>query len=113
MNVIVVNNFNRMSEEAAKLLVAQVRTKSGSVLGLATGSTPLGVYKLLAEYHQAGVDFSRVITFNLDEYIGLAPDHPQSYRYYMEENLFSKINIKQENTHVPSGIAPDQAGRRH
>jgi glucosamine-6-phosphate deaminase len=107
MNVIVVNNFNRMSEEAAKLLVAQVRTKPGSVLGLATGSTPLGVYKLLAEYHQAGVDFSRVITFNLDEYIGLAPDHPQSYRYYMEENLFSKINIKQENTHVPSGIAPD------
>ena len=89
------------------LLVAQVRTKPGSVLGLATGSTPLGVYKLLAEYHQAGVDFSRVITFNLDEYIGLAPDHPQSYRYYMEENLFSKINIKQENTHVPSGIAPD------
>jgi len=107
MNVIVVNNFNRMSEEAAKLLVAQVRTKPGSVLGLATGSTPLGVYKLLAEYHQAGVDFSRVITFNLDEYIGLAPDHPQSFRYYMEENLFSKINIKQENTHVPSGIAPD------
>lgn len=107
MNVIVVNNFDRMSEEAAKLLVAQVRTKPGSVLGLATGSTPLGVYKLLAEYHQAGVDFSRVITFNLDEYIGLAPDHPQSYRYYMEENLFSKINIKQENTHVPSGIAPD------
>ncbi|NLM41668.1 MAG: glucosamine-6-phosphate deaminase [Firmicutes bacterium] len=107
MNIVVVANYDSMSAEVAKLLYAQITRKPTSVLGLATGSTPLGVYKLLVEYHARGTDFSRLTTFNLDEYVGLAPDHPQSYNYYMKENLFSKVNLKPENTHVPNGLAPD------
>lgn len=107
MNVIVVNNFDRMSEEVAKIIRSQVQQKSNSVLGLATGSSPLSVYRLLGEYHERGLDFSQITTFNLDEYVGLAADHPQSYRYYMEENFFSKVNINKEKTFIPSGIAAD------
>lgn len=107
MNIVVVNNYDSMSEEVAKMVSAQIKCKPNSVLGLATGSSPLGVYKLLEEYHRSGVDFSQVVTFNLDEYVGLAADHPQSYRYYMEENLFSKVNVKRENSHIPNGTAKD------
>lgn len=107
MNIVVVSNFDSMSEEVAKIVIAQIRQKPSSVLGLATGSSPLGVYSLLEEYHNRGVDFSKVITFNLDEYVGLAGDHPQSYRYYMEQNLFARVNIKPEKTHIPNGIAQD------
>ncbi len=107
MNIVVTNNFDSMSEEVAKIVSAHIKQKLSSVLGLATGSSPLGVYRLLEEYHRRGVDFSQIITFNLDEYVGLSGDHPQSYRYYMEANLFSKVNIKPKNTHVPNGIARD------
>jgi len=107
MNIVVVANYDSMSAEVAKLLYAQITRKPTSVLGLATGSTPLGVYKLLVEYHARGTDFSRLTTFNLDEYVGLAPDHPQSYNYYMKENLFSNVHLNPENTHVPNGLAPD------
>lgn len=107
MKIVVVSNFDSMSAEVAKLVHAQITRKPKSVLGLATGSTPLGVYKLLAEYYEKGTDFSGITTFNLDEYVGLAPDHPQSYRYYMDENLFSKVNVKRENTHIPNGVAED------
>lgn len=107
MRVVVVSNFDSMSEEVAKMVTAQIRNKPVSVLGLATGSSPLGVYRLLAEYHESGVDFGRITTFNLDEYVGLAADHPQSYRYYMEENLFSKVHLERANTHVPNGTAVD------
>lgn len=107
MNIIVVDNFDRMSEEIANMVRSQIESKPASVLGLATGSSPLGVYKLLADYHAKGLDFSTVTTFNLDEYVGLAPDHPQSYRHYMEEHLFSKVNINREKTFIPSGIAED------
>lgn len=107
MNIVVVSNFDSMSEEVAKMVSAQIRQKPGSVLGLATGSSPLGVYSLLEEYYKRGVDFSQIITFNLDEYVGLAADHPQSYRYYMEQNLFSKVNMKPENVHIPNGVARD------
>jgi len=107
MNIVVVSNFDSMSEEVAKIVIAQIRRKPSSVLGLATGSSPLGVYSLLEEYHNRGVDFSKIITFNLDEYVGLAGDHPQSYRYYMEQNLFARVNIKPEKTHIPNGIAQD------
>lgn len=65
------------------------------------------MYKLLVEYHKMGTDFSKVTTFNLDEYVGLRPDHPQSYRWYMEENFFSKVNIKKEQTFIPNGVAED------
>lgn len=104
MRVIVMPNFESMSDQVAKMVTEQMARVPGSVLGLATGSTPLGVYRTLAEQ---GTDFSQVTTFNLDEYVGLAADHPQSYRHYMEENLFSKVNIQPKNTHVPNGVAPD------
>ena len=107
MRVVVVNNFDSMSDEVAKLVIAQIRRKPASVLGLATGSTPLGVYRLLGEYHKNGEDFSRLLTFNLDEYVGLPGDHPQSYRYYMEENFFSKVGIDRTRTHIPKGVASD------
>lgn len=109
MNVVVVNNYDRMSEEVAKLVRNQITAKPDSVLGLATGSTPLGVYRLLVEMGQMGLDFSGLTTFNLDEYVGLAGDHPQSYRYYMRENLFSQVNIGEGNTFIPNGSAADLA----
>lgn len=105
MNVVVVANFDSMSAEVAKMVFAQIVRKPDSVLGLATGSTPLGVYSLLAEYHARGTDFSRLTTFNLDEYVGLAPDHPQSYHWYMRENFFSKVNIKPDRIFIPNGMA--------
>ncbi len=101
------SNFDSMSEEVAKMVSAQIRRKPGSVLGLATGGSPIGVYRLLEEYYRSGVDFSQITTFNLDEYVALPAEHPQSYRYYMEEHLFSKVNIGQENSHVPNGMAAD------
>ncbi|HHW73236.1 MAG TPA: glucosamine-6-phosphate deaminase [Firmicutes bacterium] len=107
MNVVVVANFDSMSAEVAKMVFAQIVRKPDSVLGLATGSTPLGVYSLLAEYHARGTDFSRLTTFNLDEYVGLAPDHPQSYHWYMRENFFSKVNIKPDRIFIPNGMAED------
>lgn len=107
MNIVVVNNFDRMSEEVAKMMRSQIVNKPNSVLGLATGSSPLGVYKLLVEYCSRGVDFSGLTTFNLDEYVGLKADHPQSYRHYMDTNLFSKINIARKKTFIPNGVAQD------
>lgn len=107
MNVVVVNNFDRMSEEVAKIMRSQIVRKPDSVLGLATGSSPLQVYRLLGEYHERGLNFSELTTFNLDEYVGLAPDHKQSYRYYMEENFFSKINVNPAKTFIPNGVAED------
>ena len=93
---------------AAKIIAKLVRDKPNAVLGLATGRTPLQLYQELIRLHRAeGLDFSRVTTFNLDEYVGLPPDHPQSYRYFMRENFFRHINIDQNRTHVPNGIAPN------
>ena len=106
MKIIKTTDYNDMSKKAAIIISAQVTLEPRSVLGLATGSTPLGTYAKLVEWCNKGdVDFSNVITFNLDEYRGLDPNHDQSYRYYMNNNLFNKINIKSENTHVPNGIA--------
>ena len=102
MNIVIVDNFDQMSEHVANIIRNQILTKPDSVLGLATGSTPLGVYRLLAEYHEMGLDFSEVTTFNLDEYIGLAADHPASYRYYMEEHLFPS-DVAKKNIHIPNG----------
>ena len=80
------------------------------MLGLATGSSPVGMYRRLAEqYRQGQLDFSAVTSVNLDEYCGLSPEDPQSYRYFMEENLFRHINIRRENTFVPDGLDPDHA----
>ena len=101
------------AKAAATLIAAAILAKNDAVIGLPTGSSPVATYRELARMNKEGViDFSRVTTFNLDEYIGLAGDHPQSYRHFMDENLFDHINIAKENTHVPSGIGDGAANAR-
>ena len=108
MKVIHATSYSDLSRKAANIISAQVILKPHSVLGLATGSTPIGTYKQIIEWYNKGdIDFSSTITVNLDEYVGLAPTNEQSYRYFMNENLFRHINIPLENTHVPSGLAED------
>ena len=108
MNYIKVNNYDELSKRAANIIAAQVIMKPCSVLGLATGSSPLGTYEKLAQMCKEGdLDFSAVTSVNLDEYVGLTPDNEQSYRYFMDTNLFSKINIDRSKTHVPNGCAED------
>ena len=104
------NTYEEMSAAAAEIMAEQIKAKKNSVLGLATGSTPVGMYKKLIEMNAAGeIDFSDITTVNLDEYVGLDGDHEQSYRYFMDTNLFDHINIDKKNTRVPSGIAEDAA----
>ena len=106
MKIIKVNDYNDMSRKAANIISAQIIVKPGCVLGLATGSSPLGLYANLVErYKQGDLDFSQVKSVNLDEYLGLTHDNPQSYYYFMNENLFRQINIAPENTHIPDGLA--------
>lgn len=108
MRIITVSDEQEMSLEAARIIGALVRTKPDAVLGLPTGSTPLGTYRELIRMHkEENLDFSRVVTINLDEYIGLSGSHPQSYRAFMRENFFDHINIAPHNTHVPDGMAND------
>lgn len=102
MNVITCENYQETSRKAADIVIGQIKQKPTSVLGLATGSTPLGLYEYLSKAYQNGtVSFSDAITFNLDEYIGISHDHPQSYHYYMDRHFFSKVDIREENTHLP------------
>lgn len=109
MKVIIAPNYLEMSRSAANLIAAQVIMKHDSVVGLATGTTPLGIYDRLAEMNKRGdIDFSKVITVNLDEYCGLPGDHPQSYRYFMNLHLFDRVNIQKSNTHLPNGMAEDK-----
>lgn len=97
-----------MSRVTANLLSAQVIMKPDCVLGLATGSTPIGAYKQLVQWFQKGdLDFSEVTSVNLDEYKGLSPENDQSYRYFMNHNLFDHINIRKDHTFVPNGLEPD------
>ena len=104
MEIIVKDTYEELSQVAARVVAKTLNTKPNAVLGLATGSTPLGLYKELIKMHQEeGLDFSQVTTFNLDEYVGLTANHPQSYHYFMNENLFKHINVPTQNTHVPSG----------
>ncbi|MCJ8013880.1 glucosamine-6-phosphate deaminase [Paenibacillus sp. KQZ6P-2] len=92
----------------ASLIVSLLHTKPRSVLGLATGSSPIGIYKRLIEMNQQGlVSFAKASSYNLDEYVGLPEGHPESYRYFMNDKLFNHIDIKMENTHVPNGNAAD------
>ena len=103
-----VKNYEEMSRKAANIIGAQVITKPDCVLGLATGSSPVGTYQNLIAACKAGdLDFSNVKTINLDEYKGLAPDNDQSYRYFMNTNLFDHINIDKNNTNVPDGLEAD------
>ena len=108
MRVIVCKNYDEVSKEAAKIFAAQVYMKPNSVLGLATGSTPVGMYKILADMNKNGeISFKDCKSFNLDEYYPLAPDHDQSYRYFMNVNFFDHIDIDKANTRVPDGLAAD------
>jgi len=108
MEVIIAKDYESLSKQAAIILASQVISQPDSVLGLATGSTPVGTYKNLVAFYKEGiVDFSRAIAFNLDEYYGVDPENPCSYRWFMEENLFKHINIQRENTHIPNGLAQD------
>ena len=110
MKIYLTEDYNAMSRKAASILAAQVTLKPDSVLGLATGSSPVGMYKELIARHQAGdLDFSAVKSVNLDEYVGLEPTHDQSYRYFMQDNLFNHVNIDPANTNVPNGMAADPA----
>jgi glucosamine-6-phosphate deaminase len=108
MRVIVEQDKNGVSRRAAQFVAKLVRKRPNCVLGLATGSTPLGMYSELIRMHrEESLDFSRVVTFNLDEYVGLSATHPQSYRCFMQQNLFDHINIDPRDTHVPDGRALD------
>lgn len=113
MRVIVTENFEQTCEIAAGMIIEVIHEKPDARLGLATGSTAQGVYPYLIRANRANkVDFSRVDTVNLDEYVGLPADHPQSYRRFMDENLFDHINIKKENTIVAKGTGDIEANVR-
>ncbi len=108
MEVIIAADPQEVAEIAAGRIRNQILRKPNSVLGLATGSTPELTYKRLVRYrNEEGLDFSKVTTFNLDEYLGLPPSHDQSYHYFMYDRLFKHINVNERNVHVPSGMTPD------
>ena len=108
MEVVICRDYDQMSRRAAQVVADVVRRKPKAVLGFATGSSPVGLYQELIRMHrEEGLDFAKVTTFNLDEYVGLAPDHPQSYRRFMNESLFDHINVPKKSTHVPPGTAAD------
>ena len=108
MRIICAKDYKEMSEMAADIIGAQVLLKPDAVLGLATGSTPIGTYEELVRRYEAGrLDFSKIKTVNLDEYRGLTKDNDQSYYYFMHSHLFDHINIDKANTNVPDGMEPD------
>jgi len=108
LKVIICKNSLEMSEKAAKIFSDRIKANPEIVLGLATGETPIKLYKALVRFdEQGGLDFSRVTTFNLDEYLGLSGDNPQSYRYFMDMHLFNHINIDKKNTHILNGLTND------
>jgi glucosamine-6-phosphate deaminase len=108
MRIIVAKDYEEMSKKAANIVAAHIILKPDSVLGLATGSTPVGMYQELINLYQKGdIDFSNVTTFNLDEYYGLDENDPQSYHYFMMDKLLNHINVARENIHIPSSLAPD------
>ena len=108
MNIIRAKDYQDMSRKAANIISAQIIMKPNCVLGLATGSTPIGTYEQLVEWYKKGdLDFAEVKTANLDEYKGLPRDNDQSYYYFMNFHLFSHVNIDPANTHIPDGMEPD------
>ncbi|MDR0287870.1 MAG: glucosamine-6-phosphate deaminase [Clostridiales bacterium] len=108
MNILKAINYEDLSSKAGTIVSAQVLKKPDSVLGFATGSTPLGLYDKLVKAYETGlVDFSHINSFNLDEYIGLSKENEQSYNYFMHKNLFNKINIPAENVNIPDGLSED------
>jgi glucosamine-6-phosphate deaminase len=116
MKLIKTKNYEEMSQKAANVVSSVVTLKPDCVLGLATGDTPVGMYRILAERNKKGdLDFKNIKTVNLDEYVGLSAEHPQSYQYFMNQNLYSKVNLSSNNTHIPDGLAkdPEQECKRY
>ena len=110
MRLIRAKDYADVSRKAANIIAAQVHLKPDCVLGLATGSSPIDTYKeLIAKYEAGELDFFRVKTVNLDEYVGLSKDHDQSYAYFMRSNLFDHVNIDQTHCNIPNGMNPDAA----
>lgn len=108
MTIYEVKDYKELSRKAANIISAQIILKPDCVLGLATGSTPVGTYEQLIERHRSGdLDFSQVTSVNLDEYKGLSGEHDQSYRYFMNTHLFDHVNIRKESTYVPNGLVDD------
>ena len=108
MKLIITKNNEEIGKEAAQIVKDRLLDKPDLVLGLATGSTPLTLYRELIRMHKKeGLSFAKVRTFNLDEYLGLAPDHEQSYHYFMFQNLFNGLDIPRENVHIPDGLTKD------
>lgn len=108
MKIIRTKDYEAMSQEASEFVAQAIREKPNLVLGLATGSTPEGMYKdLIQKTQEASLSFKKVTSFNLDEYIGLEESHPNSYHYFMQENFFKQIDISPANTHLPKGRAKD------
>ena len=108
MKLLAVSDYQKLSLKAAEIIATQVRQKPNSILGLATGSTPLGCYKELVRLHkEEGLDFSAITTFNLDEYYGLKEDDINSYHYYMNHYFFDHININKASTHIPNSLPQD------
>lgn len=104
MKVVIQRDYEQMSKVAAQIVGEVLNAKPNAVLGMATGSTPLGLYQELVRLHrEEQLDLSRVTTFNLDEYVGLGMDHPQSYHYFMREHFFQHVNIPRQNINIPSG----------
>lgn len=110
MRIIKAKDYADLSKKAAEIMAAQINLKPDCLLGLATGSSPEGMYAELVKKYEAGeLDFSKVRSYNLDEYVGLTKDNDQSYYYFMNHHLFSKVNIDPANTVLPNGIAEDPA----
>ncbi len=110
MKIYQAKNYQEMSRKAANIISAQIIMKPDAVLGLATGSTPIGTYQQLIDWYKKGdLDFSEIRSVNLDEYKGLPADNDQSYAYFMRTNLFDSVNIKKENTYIPNGLEEDIA----
>ena len=108
MRIIITENYDDMSNIATDIIAAQLILNPDSVLGLATGSTPTGMYEGLVKlYNEGRIDFKDVVTFNLDEYCGLPDENDQSYHYFMDKNLLSKVNVAPENINIPSGVEDD------
>lgn len=104
MKIIIEKNYSDLSKKAADIIETEIKNKPDLILGLATGSTPIGTYKELIRRHkEEGLDFARVTTFNLDEYLGIPHDHINSYHYFMYDNLFNNINIYEDNINIPNG----------
>jgi len=111
MKIIIAENYNHMSEIAARLISKVIIEKPCATLGLATGTSPIGTYRLLIDNYEKGIlSFDKINTVNLDEYVGLDFDNEQSYHYFMNDNLFSHVNIPKENVHIPNGLGNDLKG---